>query len=65
VLPTYGHARAWSGLSLESFMKQITFQHLSREGLAAIGPSVEKLASLEGLEAHRLAISVRLRPEEN
>lgn len=65
VLPTYGHARAWSGLSLESFMKQITFQHLSREGLAAIGPSVEKLASLEGLEAHRLAVSVRLRPEEN
>ena len=46
-------------------MKQITFQHLSREGLAAIGPSVEKLASLEGLEAHRLAVSVRLRPEEN
>jgi histidinol dehydrogenase len=64
VLPTYGHARAWSGLSLESFMKQITFQHLSREGLAAIGPAVEKLASLEGLEAHRLAVSVRLRPEE-
>jgi histidinol dehydrogenase len=64
VLPTYGHARAWSGLSLESFLKQITFQHLSREGLAAIGPAVEQLARLEGLEAHRLAISVRLRPED-
>jgi histidinol dehydrogenase len=64
VLPTYGHARAWSGLSLESFLKQITFQHLSREGLAAIGPAVEQLARLEGLEAHRLAVSVRLRPEE-
>jgi len=65
VLPTYGHARAWSGLSLESFLKQITFQHLSREGLAAIGPAVEQLARLEGLEAHRLAVSVRLRPEEH
>jgi histidinol dehydrogenase len=64
VLPTYGHARAWSGLSLDSFLKQITFQHLSREGLAAIGPAVEQLARLEGLEAHRLAVSVRLRPEE-
>ncbi|HYX34000.1 MAG TPA: histidinol dehydrogenase [Oligoflexus sp.] len=64
VLPTYGHARAWSGLSLESFLKHITFQHLSREGLAAIGPAVEQLARLEGLEAHRLAVSVRLRPEE-
>ncbi|WP_141733153.1 histidinol dehydrogenase [Oligoflexus tunisiensis] len=64
VLPTYGHARAWSGLSLESFLKQISFQHLSREGLAAIGPAVEHLARLEGLEAHRLAVSVRLRPED-
>lgn len=64
VLPTYGHARAWSGLSLESFLKQITFQHLSRDGLAAIGSAVEQLARLEGLEAHRLAVSVRLRPEE-
>jgi len=64
VLPTYGHARALSGLSLESFIKQITFQHLSREGLAAIGPTVEHLARLEGLEAHRIAVSIRLRPEE-
>lgn len=64
VLPTYGHAKAWSGLSLDSFLKQITFQHLSREGLAAIGPAVERLAQLEGLEAHRIAVSVRLRPEE-
>jgi histidinol dehydrogenase len=65
VLPTHGHARAWSGLSLESFLKQITFQHLSREGLTAIGPAVEQLARLEGLEAHRLAVSIRLRPEEH
>lgn len=64
VLPTYGHARAYSGLSLESFMKQISFQHLSRDGLAAIAPAIEELASLEGLEAHRRAVSIRLRPEE-
>lgn len=64
VLPTHGHARAYSGLSLESFMKQISFQHLSRDGLAAIGPALEELARLEGLEAHRRAVALRLRPEE-
>ncbi|MCX6130109.1 MAG: histidinol dehydrogenase [Proteobacteria bacterium] len=64
VLPTYGYARAISGLSIESFMKQISFQHISREGLRRIGPAVERLAQLEGLEAHRLAVSIRLRGEE-
>ncbi len=60
VLPTYGYARSYSGLSLDSFFKQITFQHLSREGLAAIAPAVEELARVEGLEAHRRAVSIRL-----
>ena len=64
VLPTYGLARGMSGLSLDSFLKHITFQHISREGLAHIGPAVEHLAQLEGLEAHRLAVSVRLQSEE-
>jgi histidinol dehydrogenase len=45
-------------------LKYITFQHLSKEGLAAIGPTVEELAALEGLEAHRRAVAIRLRPEE-
>ncbi len=64
VLPTYGYARSYSGLTVESFMKFISFQHLSREGLEAIGPAIEELADLEGLEAHRRAVSLRLRPEE-
>jgi histidinol dehydrogenase len=64
VLPTYGYARSYGGLSLDSFLKYITFQHLSKEGLAAIGPTVEELAALEGLEAHRRAVAIRLRPEE-
>ncbi len=64
VLPTHGYARSYSGLSLESFTKHITFQHLSREGLAALGPAIEELARLEGLEAHRRAVAIRLRPEE-
>ena len=60
VLPTYGYARAYSGLSVHSFMKQITFQELSEAGLRDLGPTVEALAELEGLEAHRLAVRIRL-----
>lgn len=59
-LPTFGAARAHSGITLESFMKFISVQELSRAGLEAIGPTVETLASLEGLEAHRRAVSLRL-----
>ena len=59
-LPTNGAARAYSGVMLESFIKYISVQSLSRVGLAAIGPSVERLASMEGLEAHRRAVSLRL-----
>lgn len=59
VLPTYGHARAVSGLSMESFYKQITFQELSAVGLQSLGPAIETLAAIEGLEAHRRAVLVR------
>lgn len=59
-LPTFGAARAHSGITLESFMKFISVQELTRSGLEAIGPTVETLASLEGLEAHRRAVSLRL-----
>ncbi len=60
VLPTYGHARAFSGLSVASYQKQITVQELSAAGLRAIGPCAATLAAAEQLEAHRRAITLRL-----
>ncbi len=60
-LPTYGYARMYSGVSLDSFQKSITFQTASEEGLQTIGPTVETLAEMEGLDAHKLAVSIRLK----
>jgi histidinol dehydrogenase len=60
VLPTYGHARAWSGVSVASFLKQITVQELTPAGLAAIGPCAATLARAEGLHAHERAVTLRL-----
>ncbi len=60
VLPTYGFARAYSGLSLDSFRKRMTVQELSPRGLQTIGETVEILASLEGLQAHKEAVTKRL-----
>lgn len=59
-LPTNGFARAWSGVSLDSFVKKITYQHISPEGLQNLGPVIEELASAEELEAHRMAVTRRL-----
>lgn len=59
-LPTYGYARMYSGVSLQSFQKFITMQKISKEGLQNLGPTVETLAELEGLEAHKNAVSLRL-----
>ena len=59
-LPTNGYARAYSGVSLDSFVKKITFQELSEEGLATIGPTVMSMAAAEELEAHRRAVEIRL-----
>jgi histidinol dehydrogenase len=59
-LPTYGYARAYSGLSLEDFQKRITVQELSRDGLERLGPTAQVLAALEGLDAHAAAVSIRL-----
>lgn len=59
-LPTNGFARAWSGVGTDAFMKRITFQEVSGEGLQAIGPMVEFMAQAENLEAHRQAVKVRL-----
>ncbi|MFD2286586.1 histidinol dehydrogenase [Pedobacter petrophilus] len=64
-LPTSGFAKAYSGVSLDAFIKKITFQHLSRAGLSNIGPTVETLAATEGLEAHKNAITVRLKTVED
>lgn len=58
-LPTSGYARSYSGVSVDSFVKKITFQHISAEGLEQIGSTVEILAELEGLHAHKNAVSVR------
>jgi histidinol dehydrogenase len=60
VLPTNGHARAYSGVSVDSFVKKITFQQLTREGLAGIGATVMRMAEAEGLEAHAKAVGIRL-----
>ncbi len=59
-LPTYGHARAYSGLALEDFQKRITVQELTPAGLRSIGPTTQVLADLEGLDAHAAAVAVRL-----
>ena len=60
VLPTYGLARAYSGLGVDQFLRQMTVQELSREGLASIASAVIDLATLEGLDAHAQAISERM-----
>ena len=59
-LPTNGFARAYSGVSLDSFVRKITYQELSREGLERLGPTVVEMATAEGLEAHARAVQVRL-----
>jgi histidinol dehydrogenase len=63
-LPTSGYARAYSGVSLDSFIKKITFQHINAEGLQSIGNTVEILASAEGLQAHKNAITIRLNTQD-
>ena len=60
VLPTYGFARTYSGLGVDQFMRQMTVQEVSREGLANLGAAVVSLAGLEGLDAHAAAVTRRL-----
>lgn len=59
-LPTCGYARCYSGVNIDSFMKKITFQRLTRDGLASIAPAVTVMARNEGLVAHSLAVEVRI-----
>jgi len=60
-LPTNGYAKAYSGVSLDSFVKKITFQELSKQGLQTIGKTIELMAEAEGLDAHKNAVSIRLK----
>jgi histidinol dehydrogenase len=60
VLPTFGHARAYSGLSVTDFMRSMTVQELSAAALQQLGPVAVTLARLEGLDAHAAAVEARL-----
>jgi histidinol dehydrogenase len=60
VLPTYGFARAWSGLGVEDFQRRITVQEASEDGLCGIGPVAVTLARMEGLDGHAEAVERRL-----
>ena len=64
-LPTNGFAKSYSGVSLDSFVKKISFQELRKEGIAAIGNAIEIMAEAEGLFAHKNAVSVRLKAIHN
>jgi histidinol dehydrogenase len=64
-LPTYGYARMYSGVNLSAYQKFITMQQLSEEGIKNIGPAVETLAITEGLDAHALAVTLRLNALKN
>jgi histidinol dehydrogenase len=64
-LPTNGFAKAFAGVSLESFMKYITYQELSKQGLQALGPVVEKMAEAEQLIGHQRAVTIRLEKIKN
>ncbi len=64
-LPTNGYAKAYSGVSVDSFVKKITFQQLSKNGLQNIGNAVEIMAAAEGLDAHKNAVTIRLNEIKN
>ena len=64
-LPTNGFAKAWSGVSMASFYKTLSFQKATFQGLEKLGPVVERLARAEGLEGHRNAVSIRLKQGGN
>ncbi len=64
-LPTNGFAKNYSGVSLDSFVKKVTFQKISAAGLQSIGPAIEIMAAAEQLDAHKNAVSIRLKSLEN
>ena len=64
-LPTNGYAKQYSGVNLDSFLKQMTFQKISAEGIQNIGPAIEAMAHAEGLQAHKNAVTLRLNDLKN
>ncbi len=64
-LPTNGYSRSYSGVSLDSFMKKITFQELSEKGILSLGPVIERMAEAEQLQAHKNAVTLRLKELNN
>jgi histidinol dehydrogenase len=60
-LPTNGHARAYSGVSVDSFVKKVTFQQITKEGIQRVGPTVIAMAEAEGLDAHANAVKIRIK----
>jgi histidinol dehydrogenase len=59
-LPTHGYATAYGGVCLDSFVRKVTFQEITPQGLQHIGPAIETMAAHEQLDAHRLAVTRRL-----
>ena len=64
-LPTNGYAKQYSGVNLDSFLKQISFQKITAEGIRKIGPAVEIMSIAEGLDAHKNSITIRLKDLKN
>ncbi len=64
-LPTNGYAKSYSGVNLDAFLKKITFQKITPKGIQNIGPSIELMAEAEGLQAHKNAVTLRLKNLEN
>lgn len=64
-LPTHGYAKQYSGVNLDSFLKLISYQRIDAEGIKTIGPAVELMAEAEGLQAHKNAVSLRLKSLED
>jgi histidinol dehydrogenase len=62
-LPTYGHAKAYDGVNLDDYVKKITFQKITKEGLEKIGPAIETMAEAEKLIAHKNAVQIRLKKD--
>ena len=60
-LPTNGYAKAYSGVNMDSFVKKITYQKISKEGLEKLGPVIETMAAAEHLDAHKNAVALRLK----
>ncbi|MCF0180559.1 MAG: histidinol dehydrogenase, partial [Bacteroidales bacterium] len=60
-LPTNGYAKAYNGVNLDSYMRKVTFQEITRDGLKTLGPVIEIMAANEQLDAHKNAVTIRLK----